>query len=196
MALVSAVVGPLVYLAIRNKLIVVSGIEAAGYWEAMTRISAYYLMFVSTIIGVYYLPKLAMAKSSKETKLVFRNYYKGIMPILITGLVIIYFLRDFVIYVLFTTEFTPVRELFFWQLLGDVFKAASMILGFQFFAARLTSAFIITELFSLFVLYLSSLFLIAVVGVKGVVMAHAFTYFIYLIVLVIYFTMTLRKRVS
>ena len=187
MALASAVIGPLVYLAIRNKLIMVSGIEAAGYWEAMTRISTYYLMFVSTILGVYYLPKLALAKNDKETRLVFANYFRGIMPILIAGLVLIYFARDIIIQILFTANFEPVRELFFWQLLGDIFKAASMILGYQFFAARLTTAFIVTEIFSLAVLYVASIFLIAVAGVEGVVMAHAITYFIYLIVLMIYF---------
>lgn len=187
MALVSAVLGPLVYLAIRNKLIVVRGIESAGYWEAITRISTYYLMFISTVLAVYYLPKLAAAKSDKQSRLVFLNYYKGIMPMFVGGLVAIYFLRDFIIYVLFTSEFNPVRDLFLWQLVGDVFKAASMILGFQFFAARLTSAFIITELLSLLVLYTTSFFLIALIGVEGVVMAHAITYVVYFAVLVVYF---------
>ena len=62
-----------------------------------------------------------------------------------------------------------------------------MILGFQFFAARMTKAFIITELLSLLILYVSSIMLINLMGSKGVVMAHALTYFIYLIVLLIYF---------
>ncbi|MBF6608148.1 MAG: O-antigen translocase [Flavobacterium sp.] len=187
MALVSAVCGPLIYLAIRNKLIVVSGIEAAGHWEAMMRISTYYLMFISTILSVYYLPKLSIATTDDQTRRVFWNYFKGVMPIFVGGLLVIYLLRGIVIRLLFSTEFEPVTDLFFWQLTGDIFKAASMVLGFQFFAARLTTAFIITELFSLAVLYISSIFLIAVVGVEGVVMAHALTYFIYLIVLIGFF---------
>jgi PST family polysaccharide transporter len=37
----------------------------------------------------------------------------------------------------------------FWQLVGDVLKVASLILGYQFFAKKLTVAFIVTELLSL-----------------------------------------------
>lgn len=187
MAFVSAILGPLIFLAIRKNLIVVSGTSAAGYWEAMTRISSYYLMFVSSILSVYYLPKLSVASNDSQTRKVFWNYFKGIMPIFIGGLFVIYLLRDVIVQLLFTSEFAPVSDLFFWQLSGDVLKAASMVLGFQFFAARMTTAFIITELFSLLILYSSSIFLIAIAGVEGVVMAHALTYLIYLVVLIAYF---------
>lgn len=187
MGLVSAVFGPLVFLAIRKHLIVISGIESAGFWEAMSRISTYYLMFISTILSVYYLPKLSAARDNNQSRKIFYNYFKAIMPLFIVGLVVIYFLRSIIIQILFNQEFAPVSDLFFWQLLGDIFKAASMILGFQFFAARMTTAFIVTELLSLFILYTSSIFLIDKVGVEGVVMAHALTYFLYLIVLIGYF---------
>ncbi|MEO8236031.1 MAG: oligosaccharide flippase family protein, partial [Flavobacterium sp.] len=50
MALVSGFFGSIVLLAIRNNVIGIVGIEAAGYWEAMTRISTYYLLFVNTLL--------------------------------------------------------------------------------------------------------------------------------------------------
>lgn len=187
MAFVSAVLGPLVFLSIRKYLILEIGIESAGFWEAMNRISAYYLMFISTIISVYYLPKLSLATTNEQSKKVFYNYFKSIIPLFVAGLFVIYLLRSFIVELLFNEDLSPVTDLFFWQLLGDVFKAASMILGFQFFAARMTKAFIITELLSLLILYVSSIMLIDLMGSKGVVMAHALTYFIYLIVLLIYF---------
>jgi PST family polysaccharide transporter len=109
------------------------------------------------------------------------------MPLFIVGLVLIYMLRSLIVRILFNQDFEPVSDLFFWQLLGDIFKAASMILGFQFFAARMTTAFIVTELLSLLILYTSSIFLIDKIGVEGVVMAHALTYFVYLIVLIGFF---------
>ncbi len=187
MALVSAIFGPLVFLAIRKHLILESGIESAGFWEAMSRISSYYLMFISTIISVYYLPKLAIATTNDQSKKVFYNYFKAIIPLFAIGLFIIYLLRFFIVQQLFNQDFEPVTNLFFWQLVGDVFKAASMILGFQFFAARMTKEFIITELLSLLILYFSSIYLIDKIGVEGVVMAHAVTYFVYLLVLIGYF---------
>lgn len=191
MALVSAVFGPMVFLAIRKYIIANLGIEQAGFWEAMSRMSSYYFMFITSIISIYFLPKLAIAKTNQETKTLFWNYYKGILPVFIIGMIVIYFLRDFIIHILFTKEFLPVSKLFFWQLIGDTFKAASFILGYQFYAKKLTKAFIISELFSLFVLYFSSIYLVSQFSIEGVVMAHAFTYSIYFITLSIYFRKSL-----
>jgi PST family polysaccharide transporter len=191
MALVSSVFGPIVFLAIRTKIITSIGLEQAGFWEAISRISSYYMLFVTTILMIYFLPKLAASKSNTETKSIFFSYYKGIIPIFIFGLLVVYFLKNFIISILFTKEFQPVSELFFWQLIGDFLKALSLILGINFYAKNLTKGFIITELFSLVILYFSSLFFLSNYGIEGVVMAHAFTYFIYLVVLIVYFRKSL-----
>lgn len=191
MALVSGIIGSVVFLSIRKYIIVTIGIQQAGYWEAITRISSYYLLFVSSILTLYFLPKLAIAKNNQETKAVFWRYYKNIFPLIIVGLVVLYFSRFLIVRILFTKEFMPVASLFFWQLLGDLLKMASWILGYQFFAKKLTTAFIITELVSLSVTYFASVFLIKTVGVQGAVMAHALTYFVYLLVLSVYFRRSL-----
>lgn len=191
MALVSTVLGPLVFLAIRKNVIHVVGLEQAGFWETMTRISTYYLMFVTTILTVYFLPKLAIAKTNNETRKVFWDYYKTILPVFIVVLIVIYFLRFFIVKMLFTNEFLPVTNLFFWQLLGDVLKVASLILGYQFFAKKLTAAFIISELVSLAVLYFLSIYLIKIFEIQGIVIAQALDNFIYLFVLCIYFRKSL-----
>ncbi len=191
MALVSSVLGSWVFLVIRKRIIVVLGIEQAGYWEAMTRISGYYLLFISTMLTVYFFPKLAFSTSKKATKNVFWSYYNAVLPLFIIGLTVLFFMRFFLIQLFFTKAFFPVADLFFWQLLGDVFKAAALILGYQFFAKKLTLAFIVTEIFSLSLMYTFCHFFMATFGIQGIVMAHALTYFIYLIVLVIYFRKSL-----
>jgi O-antigen/teichoic acid export membrane protein len=191
MALVSAVFGPMVLLAIRKNIILNLGIEQAGFWEAISRISSYYFLFITSLIGIYFLPKLVLAKDNKETKVLFWEYYKGILPLFIIGMIVIYFLRDFIIQILFTKQFLPVSKLFFWQLIGDTFKAASFILGYQFYAKKLTKAFIFFELLSLTILYFSSIYLVSQYNIEGIVMAHAFTYAIYLVTLSIYFRKSL-----
>ncbi|MEL1244126.1 O-antigen translocase [Flavobacterium sp. DGU11] len=187
MALVSAVFGPVVYLSIRNNLMDNFSPNEAGLWESISRISTFYLMFVTTLLTVYFLPNLSMSKSNIETRTVFRKYYKGIVPVFVLGLAAIYFLRYFIIRILFSAEFLPMEKLFFWQLLGDFFKVCSLILGYELFAKKLTRTFIITEIMSFVVLYFSSKYLISIYGSEGAVMAHAFTYFVYLAVLVVYF---------
>lgn len=191
MALVSSVLGPIVLLAVRNNIIENLGLEQAGFWETMTRISSYYLLFVSTILTVYFLPKLSKAKDNSETKLIFWQFYKTILPVFCLGLIVVYCMRHFIIQLLFTKEFLPVTALFFWQLIADVFKVAALILGYQFFARKLTKAFIISELFSLGVLYFSSSFFMNYYGIEGMVMAQAFDNLLYFLVLVVYFRKSL-----
>ena len=191
MALFSMIFGPMVYLAIRNSVIDTLDINQAGYWEAITRISNYYLLFLTTVLTVYFLPKLSKATSNKETKSVFWSYYKGIIPIFLVGLIMVYLLKDILIQILFTKEFLPVSKLFIWQLVGDFFKALSLILGYQFFAKKLTKAFIITEIISLTIFWFSSTYLLSIYGIEGIVMAHAFTFFMYFVVLGIYFRKSL-----
>ena len=69
MALVSSVFGPLIYLMIRKNVIATVGLEQSGFWETITRISSYYMMFVTTILSVYFLPKLSLAKNNQESKI-------------------------------------------------------------------------------------------------------------------------------
>lgn len=191
MALVSGILGPLVFLAIRNQVIDTIGLKEAGFWEAISRISTYYLLFINTLITLYYYPKLVTAKNNHETKKVFWNFYKSVLPLFGIGLIVIYFARILIVQLLFTKDFEPVSSLFLWQLVGDFFKVASLILGFQFFARKMTKAFIITEIVSLAILLLSSFYFIRFFSIEGVVIAHALTYFAYLLVLGIYFRKSL-----
>lgn len=191
MSLFSAIMGPMVYLAIRQNIITTLGVEQAGFYEAMNRISSYYLLFITSVVSLYFLPKLATANSVQQTKSLFWNYYKTILPLFSIGLILIYFLKDFIIHLLFTKQFLPVSELFFWQLLGDVFRAASVILGIQFYAKKLTIAYLATEIFSFAILYFGSIYLISVFKIEGVVMAYALTYSAYLLVLGFYFRKSL-----
>ena len=191
MALFSSVIGSYVYLSIRNNVIDNLGIDKAGYWEAMTRISGYCLLFLTTILTVYFLPKLSKSENKEQTKAVFWSYFKGVIPMFILGVTVLFFLKDLIVPMLLSEKFQPTTSLFFWQLVGDVFKAISLILGYQFFAKKLTTAFIVTESFSLLILYCSSVYFTSIFDIEGVVMAHAFTYFIYAIVLGTYFRKTI-----
>lgn len=194
MALVSSVLGPIVLISIRNLIINELGVENAGFCEAMSRISSYEFLFLSTILTVYFLPKLSKSINNSETKEVFLSYYKGIMPFFTIGLILLYFARELVISILFSKEFQPTSELFFWQLIGDFFKAMSLILGFQFFAKKMTKAFIISEIISFSVLWVFSVCLIPSLGIKGVVIAYAIDYFLYFGILLFFFRKIFTKK--
>jgi PST family polysaccharide transporter len=190
MALVSGVIGSFVLLEIRTDVIEITGLKNAGIYEGLQRISSYYLLFISSIMAIYFYPKLA--ETNSNTKEIVFNYLKTIIPLFAIGLTIIYLLRHFIIQVLFSTEFETMESLFLWQLVGDLLKATSLIFGTILIAKKLTKAFIITEIISLCILYYSSNWMLHAIGINGIVMAHTFTYFMYLLVLVIYFRKVFR----
>jgi PST family polysaccharide transporter len=191
MIIISGILGQIVLIAIRNNIINTIGLKEAGFWEAMTRISANYMLFLNTLLTVYYYPKLVSAENENETKKIIWSFYKNVIPFFCLGLIAVFFLRNFIVNILFTQDFEPVSRLFFWQLVGDFFKAISWILGLQFFAKKMTKAYILTDLLSQAILFLSSFYFITIFNIEGVVIANAFTYFMYLLVLGIYFRKSL-----
>lgn len=191
MAMVSGIIGPIVLIAIRNHLILEYSAKEAGYWEAMSRLSTYYMMFVNTLLMVYYYPKLVTARSNEETKTVFLGFYKRIIPFFGLGLLLIFLCKTTIVRLVLTNDFEPVNQLFLGQLMGDFFKALSWILGLQFFAKKMTKEFIVTELISYVILYFSSMYCIATFGWQGVVLAHFIMYVMYWIILSVYFRKSL-----
>lgn len=187
MALVSTFALPLVSILIRNYIIDEVGLKEAGYWEAMNRISDYYLMFVNSLMSLYILPRFSEIDNKTEFRAEVFSFYKSIIPIFGLGLVAIYFLRSFLIDIIFSEEFQPVEGLFLWQLLGDFVKVLSFVIAFQFLAKKMFTHFIIIQLFLVVMLYFSSVYLIDDFGVKGAVMGHFASYLMHYGVILLIF---------
>tara|TARA_R110002073_G_scaffold100577_7_gene228863 strand:- start:460 stop:1761 length:1302 start_codon:yes stop_codon:yes gene_type:complete len=180
MALFSAVLLPFVAIAIRSYIIENIGYKDAGFWEAMTRISNYYLMFVSSLIALYLLPRFTEINDTKEFKKEVISFYKTIMPFLVGGLVLIYFLRHYIVIGIFSEEFEPVEDLFLFQLLGDFVKILSIIIAYQFLAKKMFWHYILTEAFLVIILYTTSVYFIDLFDdVEGAVVAHFVSYIMY-----------------
>lgn len=179
MALVSAICVPLSQILIRTYLTQEYGVTYAGYWEAMIRLSGAYLMLVTTTLGVYYLPRLSELNDLKGIKTEIYLGYKYIFPLAILGGLIVYILRDYIIAILFTKTFLPMRELFLWQISGDCLKIGSWMLAYLMLSKAMTKLFVTTEIFfaitSVFLTYLCTKFF----GFKGVSIAHLINYGLY-----------------
>ena len=187
MALFSATTGAVIYIFIRNLISEPATIEAAGYYEAMLRISGFYMLFVSSLITFYFLPELSKNKDSISERTVTFNYYKTIIPVFLVGLIVLYFSRNLAIQILLNKSFLPVSDLFFWQMIGDFFRAMSLILGIRFYYKKIVKAYFVTEIISFGVLFLFSYLLIPKYYANGAVMAYGLTNVFYFIVLCVYF---------
>lgn len=187
MALVTAIAIPMVSIVIRNYIIDEVGIKEAGHWEAMQRISDYYLMFINSLLTLYVLPRFSEIESKTEFRKEVFSFYKTAMPIFGIGLIIIYLLRSLLVPLMFSDAFKPTEDLFLWQLLGDFVKVLSIVIAYQFIAKRMFTHFIIIEVFLIIVMYLSSVYLIDLFGVQGAVMGHFVSYLMhYGIILLIF----------
>jgi PST family polysaccharide transporter len=191
MALVTAVALPLVSIIIRNYIIDNIGIRQAGYWEAINRISDYYLLFISSMMTLYILPKFSDIENKKEFKNEIINVYKSIIPVFALGLLLIYLLRPFIVQLVFSNEFQPVENLFSWQLIGDFIKILAMVIAYQFIAKKMFMHFIIIELFLVIIMYFSSIYFIDSFGVKGAVIAHSVSYLMYFGIVLLIFSSSL-----
>ncbi len=190
MALTTAACVPISQILIREHLGENFGWNAAGYWEAISRLSNAYLMLATTTLSVYYLPKLSELNNSELIKKEIIQGYKVILPIAALGGLSIYLLRDFIIVLLFTKDFSPMRELFAWQMIGDTLKIGSWILAFVMLSKAMTTLYISTEIiFSISFVMLTWLFT-KTLGLQGVVVAFAVNYGIYWAVMLFY----LKKR--
>lgn len=175
MTLFSAIALPMVYIMIRSYIIDNLGYKEAGFWEAITRISKYYLMFISTLLGLYILPRFSEIDNTQDFRKEVFGFYKTIMPIFGLGLILIFLFKSHIVTIIFTKEFKPVEALFLWQLLGDFIKVFSLVIAYQFLAKKMFWHYILTETFSVTILYIISIYFIDKFGVKGATIAHFFT---------------------
>lgn len=194
MALTSAICIPISQIVIRLYLSKEFGIEYAGYWEAMIRLSGGYLMLVTATLSIYYLPRLSELSSVNDIKKEVYLGYKFILPIALAGALTVYTLRNWIVVVLFTSSFLPMSELFLWQLIGDILKIGSWILAFIMLSKAMIKLFIITE-----IIFASSLVILTYIftqwfGFKGVSIAYSMNYAIYWIVMALFIFKNLIKE--
>ncbi|MEK4083018.1 O-antigen translocase [Psychrobacillus sp. FSL K6-1415] len=194
MAIVSVLSVSISQIAIRNHLIKEFSLEEAGRWQSVWMISTMYLMVMTTAFSTYYLPKLSELQESSEIRKEIFSGYKIILPFTLITALMIYFLRDFIITILFTPEFIEMRSLFAFQLIGDFLKMTSWSLAFLMIAKAMTKTYIITEIICSISFYIITIILTKNNGLIGVTQAYALNYLAYLIIMIWLFKSTLFKR--
>ena len=187
MALTSAISIPLSQIYLRNYIGDTIGWDEAGYWAAILRISDTYLMLITMTLSIYYLPKLSSISDKAELREELLQGYKIIMPIVIVMALVIYFFRDIIISVLFTESFSPMSELFFYQLIGSVIKVSALLLAYIMVAKAMTKLYIVSELASVASFVALSIYFMDMYGLIGVTMAFMVNYLIYTVF--IYFSL-------
>jgi PST family polysaccharide transporter len=169
-------------------------LEYAGYYEAVLRISGFYMIFINTFVSFYYLPELAKCSSKVEVMLLTKEYYKKIFPLFVIGLVILLLGVDFFVPFFFNKSFLVITPFVKYQVVLDIIKSICLILGIRFFAFGKTKGFLLTEIFSFTINFI--LFVIAMhfFDFRGVWYSQIASSFLYFIILVVFFKMYFKKN--
>ena len=154
----------------------------AGIWTAMSSISKIYMQFLITVFSIYILPKYTSLNFSHEFKNEVKAIYKTLLPIVVLGMLLVFFSKKYLILSIYNESFLSMTILFKWQLLADFVRFTANILSFKFLAKKQIKHFVLTQLIGLITYYFIGKILINFYLVEGLVMALFFSNLIYLIV--------------
>lgn len=186
MAIYSSILISLSYLFIRNSIIKNIDIDTAGLWEAMNKISMFYMIFFSSLMTLYLLPKLSQNKTVSGYYSIMKDYFKTLIPVLVLSFLLVFFLRIFIIKLFLTNEFLEISNYFYLQLFGDFFKVIGFSLAYQFHAKKMVVAYVVTDAVLYGMFYFISIFLIDSFNLIGVFYAYLLSTFLYLILVLIF----------
>ena len=194
MTLTSLALVPVSRMILRGYVITEISATEAGIWEGMNNISSMYLSVITTAFAIYYLPRLSEIKEPVELRKEIFRCYKIIVPMLLGISLLIYLLRYFVLWLLFTPEFIQMEGLLAWQLIGDLFKVCSWMLAYIMVAKAQTKMYITTEVFFTAVYLLLAFVLLQLNGIVGLVQGYLLNYIIYMVTMVVLFRNVIRLK--
>lgn len=181
MTLTSALLAPVIQIVVRNILAERFSWEEVGYWQAVTKVSEAYLLFITMAISIYYLPKLSAISDKRAFVSEIKLAYTYLVPVVTLSALTVFVLRDFITTLLFSADFASALYLYAPQLLGDIVKVMSFIMSFIMLAKAMTRTFLVSEVvfgltYVLWVMWLTSVF-----GLIGAMYAFVVNYALYFV---------------
>jgi PST family polysaccharide transporter len=134
-------------------------------------------------LGVYYLPKLSSLSDRSEIRREIWNGYRLMVPLLIIGLTGVYLLRQPIVLLLYSGQFSRTADLFPAMLVGDFLKMMSWLVAYLQLAKAKVKMFVITQVLFSATSYVLSVWLINAMGLEGAVWANAVNYGLYTLVM-------------
>lgn len=181
MALITSVTLPVAYVMMRNLLAEHYSWEEVGIWQGVSSISDAYLQFITASFSVYLLPTLSRLTGKQAISHEIAKSLKFVIPAVAAASFVVWLLRDFAIWLLFSEQFVAMRDLFAWQLVGDVLKVGSYVFGYLVIAKASLRFYLLTEISQFLLLSGFSHWLIPMHGSLGAAQAYMATYIIYFI---------------
>ncbi|KMM81062.1 O-antigen translocase [Pseudomonas deceptionensis] len=193
MMLTSALTFPVVEMMIRHVLIESSGYAAAGIWQGAVKLSSAYLGFFTVFLAYYFMPAISRLDNKGEIGRITIKFLISMMLLFSIGASVFYVGRDFLIPLILASSFDALGDVIVYQLLGDLFRVSSYVIGFVAVAKAATKIYIAAELLQNGLFLLSAMLMLHLYGdIRAVMVSYAVTYIIYFIVSAIFFGFYLK----
>ena len=179
MALITSVTLPVAWVMMRNLMAAHYSWDEVGIWQGVSSISDAYLQFITASFSVWLLPTLSrLADKPAIGREVLRSL-KFVLPAVAAASLMVWLLRDFAIWLLFSDRFVAMRDLFAWQLVGDVLKVGAYVYGYLVIAKASLRFYILAEVSQFALLTGFAHWLIPAHGALGAAQAYMATYIVY-----------------
>lgn len=194
MLMTSAVTFPVVEIIIRQMLIDSAGYSAAGIWQGAVKLSSAYLGFFSIFLAYYFMPMVSRIEIKRDIGFLTLKFVMLMMVVFCVGAGVLYVWRAFFIPLILSSSFSSLDDVIIYQLIGDLFKILSYVIGFVAVAKAATKIYITAELVqnALFLLF-SVLMLKIYPDTKGVMIGYAISYVVYFFVVIVAFAIYLKS---
>ncbi|NIH11862.1 MAG: lipid III flippase WzxE [Serratia symbiotica] len=179
MALITSVTLPVAYVMMRKLLAAHYSWDEVGIWQGVSSISDAYLQFITASFTVYLLPTLSRLTDKSALCQEIVRSLRFVLPAVAAASFTVWLLRDFAIWLLFSDRFVAMRDLFAWQLVGDVLKVGAYVFGYLVIAKVSLRFYLLTEVSQFLLLMVFSHWLIPLHGALGAAQAYMVTYIVY-----------------
>ncbi|GEP50709.1 LPS biosynthesis protein [Flavobacterium noncentrifugens] len=194
MALLSAVIGPMTLILIRKEIVTAFSMQEAGVWDAVTRLSGFYMLLFNSGLSLYYMPKLASLNTDAEFRTELKSYFKLFVPLFLLMLCCIYIGRDIIVKIAFTDAFLKIKDLLFWQLGGDFFRIMTLAFGYQIVIKTMVRKYFFIEILFNVSYFLLALLMIRTMASEGALQAYFFANMFLFVVMAFMFRHTILRR--
>lgn len=173
MGIIPMILSPIILTSVRSILGESLGWHAAGLWQGAFRISDFFNVAISSVLGVLLLPKLSKLKNEIAF---FKTLWSALVVVLLIafGLIaIMIIVREPIVRLVLSEKFIGVENKLPIQWVGDFFRCGSWCLGFGLIVKQAAKTFLALEVLSQSLFFVLCYIGISFVGISAPFWAYA-----------------------
>tara|TARA_R110002051_G_scaffold64139_2_gene116765 strand:+ start:11081 stop:12526 length:1446 start_codon:yes stop_codon:yes gene_type:complete len=158
------------------------GVEDVGLYNAGIAIISTYVGLLFTAMETDYFPRLSAVVHDNDKAVDLINQQAEIAILILAPVLIVFLVFvDWIITILYSSEFIPIKEMIYWAAIGMFFKVAAWVVAFFFIAKGASKLFFWNELVTNIYTLILNLVGYYYWGLGGLGISYLISYFVYLI---------------